>query len=156
MEEFVVRPSIKLLKTAYVVAFFTTICLGIARAMNMLPFGEYWWVCFLLPVLYLLWIVSRHISRTLTQLVINEDRVRFESGLLSKQMHSIDVAKVHDVRVEQSVKQRVVGVGNLSIETAGNATRIHMIDIDNPQQVADRILQLSRKALQQRVNTSGA
>jgi uncharacterized membrane protein YdbT with pleckstrin-like domain len=85
-------------------------------------------------------------------MVVNDDRVRYESGLLSKQMHAIDVAKVHDVRVEQSVKQRVLGLGNLSVETANSASRIQMTDIDNPQQVADRILQLSRKALQQRAN----
>jgi uncharacterized membrane protein YdbT with pleckstrin-like domain len=85
-------------------------------------------------------------------MVVNDDRVRFESGLLSKQMHAIDVAKVHDVRVEQSVKQRVIGVGNISVETANSSSRIQMEDVDNPQEIADRILQLSRKALQQRAN----
>ena len=155
MEEFVVRPSIKLLKTAYVVAILTTICLGAAKAMNLLPFGEYWWVCFLPPVLYLIWIVSRHIKARFTRLVVNDDRVRFESGMLGKQMHAIDVSKILDVRVEQSVKQRLVGVGNLSVETAGHSSSIRIANIDNPQQVADRILQSSRKALQQRVNTSG-
>jgi uncharacterized membrane protein YdbT with pleckstrin-like domain len=151
MEEFVVRPSIKLLKTAYVVAGLTLLCLGAAKAMDALPFAGYWWVCFIPPVLYLLWIVSRHIGLLLTRLVVNGERVRFESGLLSKQMHAIDVSKVHDVRVEQTVKQRVIGVGDLSVETAAHSSRIYIPGIDNPQQVADRILQLSRKALQQRV-----
>jgi len=150
MEELVVRPSIKLLKTAYIVAFLTIACLGVAKAMNALPFEDKWWVCFIPPVLYLLWILVRHISLSLTKLVINEDRIRLESGLLSKQMHAIDVSKVHDVRVEQSVKQRVIGVGNLSVETAAHSSRIHIADIDRPQEIADRILNLSRKAIQQR------
>jgi uncharacterized membrane protein YdbT with pleckstrin-like domain len=153
MEEFVVRPSIKLLKTAYGVAGFTLICLGIAKAMNLMEaLAQYWWIAFLPPLLYLCWIASRHISSRLTRMVINDDRVRFESGLLSKQMHAIDVSKVHDVRVEQSVKQRVIGVGNISVETANSGSRIQMTDIDSPQEIADRILQLSRKALQQRAN----
>lgn len=130
MEEMVVRPSIKLLKTAYIVAGVTILCLGLAKAFDALPFGDYWWVCFLPPVLYLLWIVARHISLSLTRLVINEDRIRMESGLLSKQMHAIDVTKVHDVRVEQTVKQRVIGVGDLSVETAAHSSRIFMRDID--------------------------
>lgn len=153
MEEFVVRPSIKLLKTAYGVAIFTLVCVAVAKAMNLLEaLAQYWWVAFLPPLAYLCWIASRHIGLRLTRMVVNDDRVRYESGLLSKQMHAIDVAKVHDVRVEQSVKQRVLGLGNLSVETANSASRIQMTDIDNPQQVADRILQLSRKALQQRAN----
>lgn len=155
MEEFVVRPSIKLLKTAYGVAIFTLVCLGIAKAMNLMEaLAQYWWIAFLPPLLYLCWIASRHIDSRLTRMVVNDDRVRFESGLLSKQMHAMDIAKVHDVRVEQSVKQRVLGLGNLSVETANSASRIHMTDIDDPQKVADRILQLSRKALQQRANTA--
>jgi uncharacterized membrane protein YdbT with pleckstrin-like domain len=153
MEEIVVRPSIKLLKTAYGVAIFTLGCLGIAKAMNLMEaLAQYWWIAFLPPLLYLCWIGSRHISSRLTRMVINDDRVRYEAGFLSKQMHAIDVAKVHDVRVEQSVKQRVIGVGNISVETANSGSRIHMTDVDNPQQIADRILQLSRKALQQRAN----
>lgn len=150
MEEMVVRPSIKLLKTAYIVAGVTILSLAAAKAFDVLPFGEYWWVCFLPPLLYLIWIVTRHISLSLTRLVINEDRIRMETGLLSKQMHAIDVTKVHDVRVEQSVKQRVIGVGNLSVETAAHSSRIFMQDIDQPQVVADRILSLSRRALQNR------
>lgn len=150
MEEHVVRPSITLLKTAYGVAFLTLACLGGAKAMGLLPFGEYWWVCFLPPLIYLLWIALRHFRLTLTKLVINEDRIRLESGLLSKQMHAIDVSKVHDVRVEQSVRQRVLGVGDLTVETASQSSRIHISDIDKPQEIADRILQFSKKALQQR------
>jgi uncharacterized membrane protein YdbT with pleckstrin-like domain len=155
MEEFVVRPSIKLLKTAYGVAIFTIVCLGIAKAMDLLQaLAQYWWLAFVPPVLYLCWIASRHLNLMLSKLVVNDDRVRYEAGLLSKQMHAIDVSKVHDVRVEQSVRQRVLGVGDLTVETAASSSRIHIKDIDDPQKVADRILQLSRKALQQRTNTA--
>jgi uncharacterized membrane protein YdbT with pleckstrin-like domain len=151
MEEYVVRPSTKLLKTAYVVALLTIAALGIAKAMNLLEqLKEYWWIAFVPPVLYLLSVVIKHFKLTLTKLVINEDRIRLESGLFAKQMHALDVSKVHDVRVEQSVKQRVIGVGNLTVETSSQSSKIYVADIDNPQQVADRILQLSRKALQQR------
>jgi uncharacterized membrane protein YdbT with pleckstrin-like domain len=151
MEEYVVRPSIALLKTAYGVAFFTLACIGGAKAMGFLKdFGQYWWVCFVPPVLYLLWIVVRHFRLTLTKLIINEDRIRLESGFLSKQMHAIDVSKVHNVRVEQSVKQRVMGIGNLTVETASQSSRIYITDIDKPQEIADRILQFSKRALQQR------
>lgn len=146
----VVRPSIKLLKTEYIVALVTILCLAIAKLLNALPFEEYWWVCLLPPLLYLAGIVVRHFKISLSRLVINEDRIRMESGLLSKQMHAIDVTKVHDVRVEQSVKQRVLGVGDLTVETAAHGSRISMQNIDQPQQVADRILMLSRRALQNR------
>ena len=36
--------------------------------------------------------------------------------------------------------QRMFGVGNLSIETAGEASRLTIVDVDNPQALADEIL----------------
>jgi len=47
---------------------------------------------------------------------------------------------VQDVRVDQSLGQRLLQIGNLSIETAGEASRLTMENIDNPQQVADEII----------------
>jgi len=42
--------------------------------------------------------------------------------------------------VDQSMTQRMFGVGNISIETAGEASRLTLEDIDDPQTVAEQLL----------------
>jgi uncharacterized membrane protein YdbT with pleckstrin-like domain len=49
------------------------------------------------------------------------------------------------VRVDQGFQQRFFNVGDLSIETAGEASRLTIPDVDNPQSLADAILDHSQK-----------
>jgi len=51
---------------------------------------------------------------------------------------------VQDVRVDQTLGQRMLNVGDLSLETAGEASRIVIRSIDRPQEAAHHILDLSR------------
>jgi hypothetical protein len=52
----------------------------------------------------------------------------------------LDLAKIQDVRVDQTVGQRILNLGNLTLETAGETGSLTMPNIDSPRQVADRIL----------------
>ncbi len=56
----------------------------------------------------------------------------------------MELAKVQDVRVDQTLGQRMLNIGDLSLETAGETSRIVMQSIDRPQEAADHILELSR------------
>jgi hypothetical protein len=42
--------------------------------------------------------------------------------------------------VDQRIAQRLWNVGNLSIETAGGASRLVIPNVDNPQALADDIM----------------
>ena len=57
----------------------------------------------------------------------------------------MELAKVQDVRFDQSFGQRIINTGDLSLETAGESSRIVMRSIDNPKVVAEHILELSRQ-----------
>jgi uncharacterized membrane protein YdbT with pleckstrin-like domain len=62
---------------------------------------------------------------------------------MSKSTRNISLPKVQDARVDQTVTQRMFGVGNLSIETAGEASRLIIRNVDRPQRVAEEILAAS-------------
>jgi len=51
---------------------------------------------------------------------------------------------VQDVRVDQSVKQRLLGMGRLSVETSGGSSTIAINNVDSPHKIADMILERSR------------
>jgi membrane protein YdbS with pleckstrin-like domain len=92
-----------------------------------------------LPVLLLLWPLKFHIRNRLTKMTILDDRLRYETGFLSKTTRTILISRVQDLTVHQRVGQRIFGVGDLSIETAGETSRLTIPEIDRPQEIADRI-----------------
>jgi membrane protein YdbS with pleckstrin-like domain len=51
---------------------------------------------------------------------------------------------VQDVRVDQTLFQRMFRMGNLSVETAGETSLLTMRNVDNPDQVANEILHIAR------------
>lgn len=106
----------------------------------------WWWLA--LPTLGAVILVVQHIRRRLIKLTILSDRLRYEAGLLSKTTRTMELMKVQDVRVDQTLGQRMMNIGDLSLETAGETSRIVMRSIDRPHEAADRILELSRASHQ--------
>jgi len=102
------------------------------------------WIPFL-PLLLLLWPFKRHLRNRLTKVTILDDRLRYETGFLNRTTRTILISRVQDVTVHQRISQRIFAVGDVSIETAGEASRLSIPDIDRPQQVADQINKHSQK-----------
>ena len=102
-----------------------------------------WWLL-ILPGFLMIIVLTRHIRRRLIKLDIVGDRVRYESGFFSKMTRTEEVIKLQDVQVHQTLGQRIIGVGDLSFETAGGSSRIVMRSIDRPQLAADHILELAK------------
>ena len=91
----------------------------------------------------LLWPIKRHLQRQTVKLTIAGDKLRYETGLASKSMRIIQLPKVQDVRVLQSLGQRMFGVGDISIETAGENSRLVVENLDRPRELAEQITDAS-------------
>lgn len=138
-----ISASVKIIKIGYVVCLLAAI--GIAVYLLAIHNqDERMWGLLGLPTVAVLYLLVRHIRRRLVKLTILDDRLRYEAGFLSKTTRTMELAKVQDVRVDQTVGQRMLNIGNLSLETAGESSRIVMPSVDRPHEAADRILELSR------------
>jgi uncharacterized membrane protein YdbT with pleckstrin-like domain len=148
MSEMIIRPTLKFIYMGYTVVFLIVVALVIALMRmpwpSWIPSAWHLWVLWL-PVLLLLWPVKHHVRNRLTKMTILDDRLRYETGLLSRTTRTILISRVQDVTVHQRVCQRVFGVGDLSIETAGEASRLTIPQIDRPQEIADHINEHSQK-----------
>jgi membrane protein YdbS with pleckstrin-like domain len=139
-----VRQSLKAVKAAYL------LCL----VAELVLIGVWWyfqpdltfWAVGPIPLVMAVFVVVRHIQRRMTKITISTDRLHYESGLASKSTRTVELVKVQDVRVNQSLVQRIFNIGDLSLETAGSSSRIVMLSIDSPQQVANHILDMARAA----------
>jgi len=139
-----VRQSLKGVQIAYVLIAALAIAIAAYWLSASDPPAVPLWAPLLAPAVLLLLTVIRHIRRRATCLDVQGDRLRYEAGLFSKTSRILELSKVQDVRVDQSFGQRIIGTGDLSVETAGGSSRIAMPSIDRPKEVAEHILDLSR------------
>ena len=145
MQDVVIRPSMKFIKVGYAI---TLLVIASAFAVHYLYIatdhpGPPW-----LPIgslILLLWPIKRHIQRQSVKLTIAGDKLRYEVGLASKSTRIIQLPKVQDVRVVQSFAQRIFGIGDISIETAGENSRLVVEHLDRPQELAEQITDASAR-----------
>jgi membrane protein YdbS with pleckstrin-like domain len=94
----------------------------------------------LIAPLIFIWPGMKALRRQFITVTVSGERMRVETGAVSKSSRLIQLSKVQDVRVDQTMMQRMFGVGNISIETAGEASRLTLEDIDDPHGVASQLL----------------
>ena len=139
----VLRPSLKFVKLSYVLCLLLAVGIGVYLTMTPgLP--DYATYTLLVPAILAFFTLVRHLQKRMVRITVLGDRLRYEAGLASKTTRTIELVKVQDVRMDQSIGQRMVNIGDLSIETAGSTSRIEIDSIDRPQEAADHILELAR------------
>jgi uncharacterized membrane protein YdbT with pleckstrin-like domain len=147
MQELVIRPSIKFIKLGYATVILLIILAVAVETQfkdQMSPQVPPWALPAAFAVLLIL-PLSRHWKQRFTKMTMIGDKLRYETGMLSKSTRTIQLSKVQDVTVRQSLFQRMSGIGDLSIETAGESSRLTFPNIDRPQAIADRIIDESHK-----------
>ena len=148
MPDLTVRPTAKFLKAGAILAAIVFVGLEILCLTSWnAAVGSA--LIMIAPALILLWPATRAVKRRFTCAVISGDRLRYETGMTSKSTRTIQLSKVQDVRVDQRVMQRIFNVGNISIETAGEASRLSIPNVDDAQTLADEILNRAQKGAAQ-------
>ncbi|HVY93380.1 MAG TPA: PH domain-containing protein [Bryobacteraceae bacterium] len=97
------------------------------------------------PLIVLILPIKAHIARLTVTLRFHDDHLTLETGLFSRTRRTVDTAKIQDVTVQQSFGQRLMGVGSLILEDAGESGGMAMRNIDRPRQIADEIIASSKR-----------
>ena len=152
-----IRQSLKGVKAAYLLCVLLEIVLAVLWYTQE-PNVSYWAVG-PLPAVLAVFVLVRHIRRRMTKITISADRLHYETGLASKSTRTVELAKVQDVRVSQSMWARIFNIGTVSLETAGSSSRIVMESVDRPQEIANHILDMAKTAgrgdgIQPRINAN--
>ncbi|MGA2267986.1 MAG: PH domain-containing protein [Bryobacteraceae bacterium] len=144
MPELIVRPTAKFIKAGAILAAIAFLAVEIAYQVLWRPNEALTWVPIAAP-LVLLWPAQRWLRRHFTKAVVGSDRLRYEIGMTSRSTRNIQLSKIQDVRVDQRLVQRLWKVGDLSIETAGEASRLTIRNVDDPQTLADDIMNRAQR-----------
>ena len=137
MADMEIRPTMRFIKLGYIV----TGALLVAALV--------WWrmqqdnlslAAVAVSAALLLWPITRHTKRQRIIVRVEGDHLRYQQGLVSTTVKTIPIAGIQDVTVRRSLGQKIWGVGNLRIETAGQSSALEIDNINDPQKVADLIL----------------
>jgi uncharacterized membrane protein YdbT with pleckstrin-like domain len=96
------------------------------------------------------WLLVRYGRWLTTHFVITNRRVIFRTGLLAKRGIEIPIDRVNTVHFSQGVWERVVGVGDLLIESGGETGQQRFTDIRQPDRV-QRVLYAELESRELRV-----
>jgi uncharacterized membrane protein YdbT with pleckstrin-like domain len=91
------------------------------------------------------WLLLRYGRWLTTHFVITNRRVIFRTGLLTKRGIEIPIDRVNTVYFHQGVWERVLGVGDLLIESGGETGQQRFTDIRQPDRV-QRVLHAEMEA----------
>jgi uncharacterized membrane protein YdbT with pleckstrin-like domain len=92
-----------------------------------------------LIIMVLVWFVARYLVWQTTNFVITSDRLVTRSGVFSRQGIEIPLERVNTVFFRQSLFERLIGSGELVVESAGELGQQKFSDIKQPLKVQNEI-----------------
>src|SRR5688572_28971096 len=120
-----------------VFAFVVSIVIGII----VLGTDESWlkWIALALIVASAVWLLIRYLKWATTNFVITSDRVIFRHGVVAKSGIEIPLERVNSVHFNQSVFERMIGAGDLLIESGAEGGQQRFTDVHNPDKIQNLI-----------------
>jgi uncharacterized membrane protein YdbT with pleckstrin-like domain len=101
-----------------------------------------------------LWLAGRYARWATTNFVLTTDRLIYRSGVIAKHGKEIPLERLNDITFHQSVFERLIGAGDLMIESGGERGQQTFTDIRRPSYVQNEIyrqIELSQNRLADRM-----
>jgi membrane protein YdbS with pleckstrin-like domain len=118
------------------------------------PTWTRWAVVTLAVAFFLFQPLPRIVRWATSHFVVTTDRVIHRSGWFAKQSMEIPLENISDVRFHQGVFERVIGAGDLTLESPGTFGQESFDDIRNPELVQKAIYEMN-EANQRRMRAPG-
>ncbi|MEP7363054.1 MAG: PH domain-containing protein [Acidobacteriota bacterium] len=142
MSSFEVRPSPKFLIFGFVLE-----AVLLAGAVYLWQtHGDPYKYLLAIPILLGTYTALRWAMKSSTRITIADGRLRYQSGIASKTTRTLELARIQDVTVRQSLSERMLGIGSITVVTASETGSLSMEQVDSPQHIAEKILDLARHA----------
>lgn len=108
-----------------------------------------------LIVVAAVWLISRYLKWITTLFVITSHRIIFRTGVIAKSGIEIPLERVNNVNFNQSIFERLLGAGDLLIESGGEDGQSRFSDIRHPDRV-QRLINAQMEQVMQRRAGYGA
>jgi uncharacterized membrane protein YdbT with pleckstrin-like domain len=100
------------------------------------------WLGWPLALALLIWagfVVVKYLTWTYTHFVLTDRRVISRSGIVSKRGTEIPLERINNIDFRQSLLLRMIGAGDLDIESAGREGQSHFDNVRHPDMVQQEV-----------------
>ena len=121
-------------------AFWAVVATAATAVVAMFNLPDWLWLAGLVALgVMLFWLLIRVLRWTTTNFVVTTDRLIFRSGVLAKRGKEIPLERINDISFSQRIFERLIGSGDLMIESGGERGQQHFTDIPKPSRVQNEI-----------------
>jgi membrane protein YdbS with pleckstrin-like domain len=99
------------------------------------------WIAAAFAAVFFVAPVVRHIRLKSTVFTLTTVKIEIRTGIFSTATRNIPLRHVQDVTVSETLKERLIGIGDVLIDSAAVEGKIAMNNIKNPRKYADLILE---------------
>src|SRR5262249_26417379 len=85
--------------------------------------------------------IIRHARLKHTLYTLTTAKIEIRSGILSKSANSIPLRNIQDVTVSETLRERLIGIGDVLIDSAALDSKMVMKNIKQPRKYADMIME---------------
>jgi uncharacterized membrane protein YdbT with pleckstrin-like domain len=97
------------------------------------------WGWGILALIWAGWLAFKYFQWRFTYFVVTDDRVIFRTGVFAKHGVEIPLERINNINFRQGVWERVIGAGDLDIQSAGQEGESHFEDVRHPDGVQQEI-----------------
>jgi uncharacterized membrane protein YdbT with pleckstrin-like domain len=78
------------------------------------------WIVIALVVAWAVWLLFKYLAWTRTYFVVTNQRVVYRTGVIARKGVEIPLERINNINFRQRALERMIGAGNLDIESAGD------------------------------------
>ena len=97
------------------------------------------WIIGIVAIAWVGWLVLKYFQWTMTYFVVTSRRVIYRTGVISKKGVEIPLERINNINFHQRIIDRIIGAGDLDIESAGKDGQTHFDFIRHPDGVQHEI-----------------
>jgi uncharacterized membrane protein YdbT with pleckstrin-like domain len=85
------------------------------------------------------WLALKYLEWNFTHFVVTDDRVIYRTGVMAKRGVEIPMERINNINFHQGMWERLIGAGDLDIESAGKDGQSHFEDVWHPDGVQQEL-----------------
>jgi uncharacterized membrane protein YdbT with pleckstrin-like domain len=85
------------------------------------------------------WLALKYLEWNFTHFVVTDDRVIYRTGVIAKRGVEIPMERINNINFHQGIWERIIGAGDLDIESAGRDGQSHFEDVWHPDGVQQEL-----------------
>jgi len=85
------------------------------------------------------WLGLKYLEWNFTHFVVTDDRVIYRTGVIAKRGVEIPMERINNINFHQGIWERIIGAGDLDIESAGRDGQSHFYDVWHPDGVQQEL-----------------